>query len=91
MRRFYRAKTKIVIAEELKEIYDSEKKRRVIIYRNNMGTFGYKQEYFSEDPFEMCWIPTGRDMVGFYDSQERAEIEARSNIDWLKDLESITN
>lgn len=78
-----------MIAEELKEIYDIERKRRVIIYSNDMGTFGYEQEYFSEHPFEMCWISTGRDMVGFYDSQERAEVEARSNIDWLKDLENL--
>ena len=54
-----------MIAEELKEIYDSEQKRRVIIYRDELGRFGYIQEYFSKDPFEMCWIPTGRKIAGF--------------------------
>ncbi len=78
----------IVEAEELKEIYDTERKRRVIILRWNTGTFGYEEEYFSEDIHEMCWIPKGRRIAGFYDTAERAEIEARANIDWLKNLES---
>ena len=77
--------------EEVKEIYNADKKRRVIIYRNDSGTYGYAQEYFSEDPFEMCWIPSGGEVVGFYDSAETAEIEARGNIDWLKDLEFVSN
>ena len=79
-----------MIAEKLKEIYDSERKRRVIIYRDDLNSFGYVQEYFSEDPFEMCWIQTGRRVAGFYDNPERAEIEARGNIDWLKDLENAS-
>ena len=71
--------------KKLKEIYDVERKRRVIIYQNDLGTFGYEQEYFSEDHFEMCWIPTGRKVVGFYDSAATAETEARANVDWLKE------
>jgi len=70
--------------QSLKEIYDADRKQRIIIYRTHTGQFSYTQEYFSEDPYEMCWIPTGREMIGIYDTEEKAEIEARANIDWLR-------
>jgi hypothetical protein len=69
---------------EEKIIYDESHKRRVKILRRESGTFYYEQEYFSDEPLEMCWIPTGRRVTGFYDTKETAEIEARGNIDWLK-------
>lgn len=75
-------------SEELKVIYAPERKRRVIILRRDNDTFGYEEEYFSEDPHEMCWIPKGRRVVGYYDTAERAETEARGNIDWLKTLKT---
>jgi hypothetical protein len=78
-----------MMAEILKEIYDAERKQRVVIYRNDTGTFGYFEEYFSEDPFEMCWIPKDRGVVGFYDSSKTAETEARANIDWLTFAENF--
>lgn len=78
-------------AEELKEIYDSNRKQRVIILHSDIGTFGYEEEYFSDDIHEMCWLPKGRRVVGIYDTAEKAEIEARANIDWLKNLESNPN
>ncbi len=86
----FQQKTEMSV-EEIKEIYNADKKRRVIIYRGDSGRYGYEQEYFSEDPFEMCWIQTGRAVAGFYDNAETAEREARGNIDWLKDLEDITD
>lgn len=70
--------------EKVKEIYDETKKRRVIILRRETNTFYYEEEYFSEYPLEMCWIPKGRQLTGFYDSQEKAESEAYANIEWLK-------
>lgn len=75
-----------MLEEILKEIYDADKKRRVLIYRTDTGKFSYTQEYFSEHPFEMCWIPTGGKMIGIYDTEKTAGIEARVNIDWLKSL-----
>jgi hypothetical protein len=69
---------------EEKIIYNNSQKRRVIILRRESGTFYYEEEYFSDEPLEMCWIPTGRRVIGFYDTKETAETEARGNIDWLK-------
>lgn len=70
--------------ERVKEIYGGGGKRRVVIFRRDADSYFYEAEYFSEDPLEMCWIPAWRPMIGFYESRERAEAEARANIDWLK-------
>ena len=70
--------------QPLKEIYDTNRKQRVIIYLTDTGKFSYTLEYFSEDPYEMCWIPIGLEMIGIYDTEETAEIEARANMDWLR-------
>jgi hypothetical protein len=74
----------LVSDERVKEIYEGDGKRRVVILRRDSGSYFYEVEYFSEHPLEMCWIPTRRQMVGFYESRERAEDEAYANVDWLK-------
>ena len=70
--------------ERVKEIYDGINKQRVVIYRRESGSYFYEEEHFSEHPTEMCWVPYSQLPIGIYDSQEKAEIEARANIDWLK-------
>jgi len=70
--------------ERIKEIYDDDRDQRVVISRRDSGTFYYFEERFSTDPYEMCWIPRSQHLTGFYESAERAESEARSNVDWLQ-------
>jgi hypothetical protein len=69
--------------ERVKEIYDKDAKRRVVIFRRASGSYSYEVEYLSEHPLEMCWVPARRRVVGFYESRERAESEARANVGWL--------
>jgi hypothetical protein len=69
--------------QRLQEIYSRDGKRRVVIYRRDTGTFFYDQEHFSEHPLELCWIPLRQVPIGVYESQLRAEEEARANVDWL--------
>jgi hypothetical protein len=71
--------------ERVKEIYDDAGKRRVVIFRREAGSFYYQLEHFSEHPLEMCWIPGRQLPIGIYESEERAETEARANVDWLND------
>lgn len=69
--------------DRVKEIYDDTGQRRVAVLRREAGTFYYLQEHFSGHPLEMCWIPDRQLPVGIYETAERAESEARANIDWL--------
>jgi hypothetical protein len=69
--------------ERIKEIY-GDSHRRVVISRRDSGTFYYFEEYFSTHPYELCWIPRSGHHIGFYETAERAESEARSNVDWLR-------
>ena len=71
--------------ERVKEIYDDAGKRRVAILRRESGSFYYQLEHFSEHPLEMCWIANRQLPIGIYESEEKAENEARANVDWLKD------
>lgn len=72
--------------EELEIIYDEAKRQRVIFFRKRTGTFYYEEEYFSDELDEMCWIPKSRRIVGIYDSQSKAQTEAKANIEWLKNF-----
>ena len=67
----------------VKEIYDKTRKKRVSIYRLENGSFYYEEEFFGDHPLEMFWIPCYQKFVGIYESQEKAEDEARVNIDWI--------
>ena len=74
---------KLMADERLKEIYDRDGLRRVVILRRESGTFYYQREHFSGHPAEMCWLPDRQLPVGIYETAERAENEARANVDWL--------
>lgn len=67
--------------EVVKEIYNCDRMRRVLIFRRDLSSFYYQIEHYSQHPFEMCWIPTRQLYIGIYDSEEKAENEARANID----------
>ena len=73
-----------ITAKRLRKIYDRTGKRRGILFRRcEPGRFGFEEQHFSEHPQERCWIPVGEKTAGLYDSEERAESEARANVDWL--------
>jgi len=67
----------------LQTLTDITGKRRVHIFKRENGTFGFEEEYWSDDEFERCWIPAGRQMFSICDSQEIALREARGRIGWL--------
>ena len=67
----------------IREIYDASKKRRVLIIRRENGTFGYDEEYFSEEPLERCWISRGRFPLAVCDTESTALLEAMGRIEWL--------
>lgn len=67
--------------ERVKDIYDESRKRRVAIFRRPSGSYFYEVEYFSEHPSELCRVPTRQRIIGFYESQDRAESEARANLE----------
>jgi hypothetical protein len=65
------------------EIYSQDQKKRVRIFVRESGTYYYEQDYFSEDEYEMCWVPLRQNPIGHYESQDIAAREAQGNIDWL--------
>jgi hypothetical protein len=56
----------------IQTIYDDSRKRRVIIFHRNDGSFGFEEEFFSDEPLELAWLPSGRDLV-----------EACGRVEWL--------
>jgi hypothetical protein len=67
--------------EVLETLYNPDRTRRVYIFRRSNGTFGFEEEYFSNDEYEMCWIP--RSGLSVFDSAETALREARDRLNWL--------
>jgi hypothetical protein len=66
-------------------LYDDAKKRRVVVMRNEDGSFGFEEQRFSDEPREMAWIPVGvapRPNC-HCDTAERAAQEAHARITWL--------
>ncbi len=69
--------------ETIKEIYDSSRQYRVVIFRREDGSFGFEDQHFSDYPREHCWIPHGLYSTSFCDTAEKAESEARGRVKWL--------
>lgn len=69
----------------IRTIYDDARKRRVVIYQNENGQFSFAVEYFSEDEYEMCWLPISRN-ISFFCSLEVALREVYSRVEWLVDM-----
>lgn len=69
----------------VRTIYDVAKKRRVVIFQGEDGSFGFEEQRFSDEPLEMCWIPFGRYSVCYCDTAERALVEARGRVSWLSE------
>ncbi len=67
--------------ENNQTIYSDCRKRRVIIFQRNDGSFGFDEEHFSDEPLEMAWLQAGYDSR--CDTAERALGEARGRVGWL--------
>ena len=74
-----------MIEKDLKIIYDQERKRRVVFFQRQNGTLGFRAEYFSEDPYEQCWMPKGPDDDSICDNWDILMREAEGRILWLCD------
>jgi hypothetical protein len=71
-------------------IYDTDKKRRVIFFESDDGSFGFEEQRFSDEPLEMAWIPVGKPPQPncHCDTAERASSEARGRVAWLSENQS---
>ena len=69
-----------------KEILSSDKTRKVQIFEREDGTYGFRTLLWASDPLEQCWTPCGRYSECFAPDESTAEREARSRVEWLRDL-----
>jgi len=44
-------------SRDVTTIYNDERNRRAIIFQRDDGSFGFLEEYFSDEEYEHCWIP----------------------------------
>jgi hypothetical protein len=66
-------------------IYNRERKRRVVIYRRDSGTYGCREEWFHKDEAAEGWAQLwGRASV--YADLETAKREAVENVPWLMEI-----
>jgi hypothetical protein len=72
----------------VKELMSQDGTRKVQIFRRDDGSFGFESWRFSDEPLEGCWIPDGRYAEHVAPTQEIAEREARSRVDWLREAGS---
>ena len=68
--------------ERLREIYNTERTKRVAFYRRSPESFSFIEERWSDDEYERCWI-LGRWPDSICDSLETAIREATERIEWL--------
>jgi hypothetical protein len=64
-------------------LYDGPRKRRVLIFQRDDGTFGFEEEYFSDLPHESAWIPVTSRRATRVSSAAEAAQEARTRVSWL--------
>lgn len=73
--------------DDVHEAYSRDRLRRVVFYKNPDGSFGFREERWSEEPEEKCWFairwPDSRS-----DTLERAIGEASGRIDWFAESNS---
>jgi hypothetical protein len=67
---------------DLHSIYSGDRRKRVVFYANADGTFGFREECYSHEPLEECWLPRlWPDSRA--DSLDTAIAEATSRVAWL--------
>lgn len=76
-------------------IYSKDRKRRVIIFQRSIGsfgekTFGFEEQYFSDEPLEQCWCPLSQVPLSFCETEQIAVREARARVVWLAEDETVS-
>ncbi len=69
----------------IKVITNSDGTRRVLIVKVSDTRFNFCEEYWSDDPFERCWLSGRQQFATICSSAEEAEREARGRVAWLKE------
>jgi hypothetical protein len=69
------------VVKTIRTIYSDSRKRRVIIFQRDDGSFGFDEEHFSDEPLELSWLQAGYDSR--CDTAERAFGEAQGRVPWL--------
>ncbi len=49
------------------------------------NTFGFEEQYFSDEPLERCWCPLSQVPLSFCETEEIAVREAHARVVWLKE------
>ena len=65
----------------LREFVSPDGKERILIVRRKDGCFAFEVEQWSDDPYELCWLPHTPG-VSFCDTEETAVREALSRVAW---------
>ena len=60
---------------------------RVLIVKRSSGFFGFEEEYWSNEPREQTWCPVYQSSFGIFEDAEVAEREARTRVEWLRDIQ----
>jgi hypothetical protein len=65
-------------------IYASDRKRRVVIFRRDSGTYGYREEYHYKNDLARVegWASLGG-RACYYEDLETAKRELVENVAWL--------
>ena len=67
---------------------DPDRTKRLFLVARRDGTFSVDSWFFSEDKYEMCWIPNTQGK-SLYDSEETAVREIHATNPWTRDVEPI--
>src|SRR5437868_738327 len=68
--------------DSLPIFFNADRSRRVLILWNSDGTFGFREERWSDEPLENCWIPS-RWPNSHCNSVKTAVLEAVGRIKWM--------
>jgi hypothetical protein len=68
--------------EVLHSIYSSDRQQRVVFYANADGSIGFREERYSDEPDERCWI-SGLEPGSRLENLAAAIAEAACRVAWL--------
>jgi hypothetical protein len=72
-------------------IYDDAKKRRIVVYERDDGGFGFHEDYFSEVPSEMAWLPLPTGYGCICDTLEILMREMRGRVAWIAEVRNLSS
>jgi len=71
---------------EITTIHSPDRLRRVTVFQCDDGTYGFHEEYFPEEPLELCRVATGRSGNPFCATLEIVLREVAGRVDWLAEM-----